>query len=293
MDQKSRKISEIWSDKTLKKVFLDIISNTQLRKCKRMKPMIIRRLTTVLRERPDITDAEIYDLMYDLVHRQTPLDLRKKIQHKATYRNVNRANKIVEFITQYMPMPSSQPKSVLDLGCGEGNITNVVGRMLKLPQSGIHGCDVKAMPQDHLFSYTMLTDDGLPYQDGIHDVVYAFMSLHHIHHVDKTLQEIFRVLRSGGLFILREHDCVTKGLAKVLDVIHGFYSMVWSNPREKKDFEAEYWAQYRTANQLHVLIESFGFKRLLDTSRDEKFPLFYKGKVINPLKYYYAVYMKP
>lgn len=199
--------------------------------------------------------------------------------------------------TSSYPPRKGIPKltSVLDLGCGEGSITNVVGRLLGLERDNIHGCDTFPIEDEILFNYQMLDPlerNRLPYEDAKHEIVYAFMSLHHIRNVERTLAEVFRVLKPGGIFIIREHDCVTEGLGMVLDIVHGFYSMVWSNPQEKKDFETEYWAYYRRAGELEQLIVAAGFERVLSTHRDEPFPVISKGKVLNPLKYYYAVYRK-
>jgi len=296
------KIHEVWRDKTLRRVLLDIIGNTQLRKCKQLKPMLITKITNLVKA--NAPDHQIYSALFVFVHKELSREMRCKIQHKSRYRSVNRANKIVEFISCHLHRGGTGKTkglpplhSVLDLGCGEGSITNVVGRLLSLERQNIHGCDVVALNDetDRLFNYGRLdaTDRNvLPYHDNQHEVVYAFMSLHHIQNVERTLSEVYRVLQPGGIFIIREHDCVTRGLALVLDVVHGFYSMVWSNPQEKTNFEAEYWAQYRTANEMDKLIVGQGFERVLSTHRDEPFPLFSKGKVVNPLKYYYAVYRK-
>lgn len=294
------KIVQVWRDKTLRRVFLEIINNTQLRKCKQLKPMLIRKIGDMVQT--NTPDREIYATMYRYIHQELPREMRCKIQHKSRYRCVNRANKIVEFITRHLHPGHSPPRkglprlsSVLDLGCGEGSITNVVGRLLNLRRDNIHGCDVRPIEEEILFTYTLLeagNTNQLPYVDEQHEVAYAFMSLHHIPDVERTLAEVYRVLQPGGIFIIREHDCVTDGLKLVLDIVHGFYSMVWSNPQEKTDFEKEYWAQYRSAEELERVIVGVGFERVLSTHRDEPFPVFSKGKVLNPLKYYYAVYRK-
>ena len=286
------KIHQIWSDQILRKIFLDIITNTQLRKCKQLKPLIIQKMNEVTKTR--LTDEDIYAVFHHFIHNQIDDKIRQKIQHHSRFRSVNRANKISEFIATFRSNGGMGISSVLDLGCGEGSITAIVPKLLSLQAGQMHGCDVKnVVPPENTFTYRqVLPGNLLPYDDEQHDVVYAFMSLHHIRDLEVTLREVWRTMKVGGMFIIREHDCVTNGLGLVLDVVHGFYSMVWSNPQEKKNFQKEYWARYRTADTMQQIIVDTGFDCLLSTHRNEAFPLFNKGKVINPLKHYYAIFRK-
>jgi len=292
----THKIRRVWQNKILKKVFLDIISNTQLQKCKQVKRLIVRLINELLSSNPAMTDDQIYARLFAYVHSELSKELSSKIQHKEEYRIVNRANKIAHFIAQYGS--GMVARSVLDIGCDDGCITNVVGNLLQLPQSSMHGCDIiplKDAPANFTFHQSTPGDSRLPFSDGEHDLIYAFMSLHHIQDCAGMLREVYRTLKPGGLFVIREHDCVSSlpGYSDVLDIMHGFYSMVWSNPQEKASFKDEYWAHYWPAQELDGLIQSLGFKMLLNTSKPrEKFPQYSRGKVINPLKYYYAVYRK-
>lgn len=288
-------IRKVWTNKTLRKIFLEIISGTQLRKCKQIKRLIVRQMNELMMNR-NLTDEMIYERFFTFVHKGLSPELQSKIQHKESYRNVNRATKISQLVARYYG--DVVPTSILDVGCDDGGITAVVGSIFKLPADAIHGCDIIAPPattDPPTFTYHL--SDGLtgvlPFGDGTHDVVYAFMSLHHIQTAAETLTEVYRVLKPGGLFIIREHDCINDDYAAVLDVIHGFYSMVWSNPQEKKSFKDEYWSHYWTAPELRHRIVGCGFEELMNTVRDREMPSpYFKGHIINPLKYYYAVYRK-
>jgi|LauGreDrversion4_2_1035121.scaffolds.fasta_scaffold1564446_1 ubiquinone/menaquinone biosynthesis C-methylase UbiE len=52
------------------------------------------------------------------------------------------------------------------------------------------------------------------------DVVVCSMLLHHVHDVGHVIREAHRVLRSGGVLVIREHDCNPQDYAVVIDVIH-------------------------------------------------------------------------
>ena len=55
------------------------------------------------------------------------------------------------------------------------------------------------------------------------DLVTSLMALHHMEDPDAIIVEISRVLRPGGVFIIREHDCDPPELAISIDVMHGLY----------------------------------------------------------------------
>src|SRR5205823_2088675 len=58
------------------------------------------------------------------------------------------------------------------------------------------------------------------------DLVTAFVSLHHIADIGKTLREISSMLSPNGAFIIREHDYNgTKVMRDFLDLIHVFIDL--------------------------------------------------------------------
>lgn len=285
-------VSYVWNHSLLRKIFLDIINGTQLRKCRQLRGSFIKKMDNLVNQK--LSDTMIYEEMHRFIHHDVHPDVRKYIQHQGHYRGINRSTKIVDFAREHHEAPIER---ILDIGCGDGSITKVLQQRLQLDVSSVHGCDINPIKTDD-FTFTLIPEipndntPRLPYPDGHFNVVYALMSLHHIRNIESMLTEIHRVLAPNGLVIIREHDCVTNGLGLVLDVIHGFYSMVWSNPKELKCFHEEYWANYRTAKQLDILIESSRFTRITGTNRDENYPIYYHGKVINPLKHYWAIYRR-
>lgn len=253
-----------------------------------------------------VTDDEVYAKMWNYVHVTMPKSSKKLLNLNNHYfRSVNRAEKIQFLIRKYLKtenanvnMTKRQSISILDIGCAEGNITIRVGDYLDLEPSQINGCDVTDLADNHentdkfMFKHLkQCSDTRLPYEDNSQDVVLALMSLHHIRNIDLMMREINRVLKVGGLLIIREHDSTSQKFATILDVIHGFYGMVWSNPAEFTSF-SQYYAKYFGKEEMTRFIENCGFKEIYNDCRNEPYPQFHKNKIINPLKYYYAVFIK-
>jgi SAM-dependent methyltransferase len=238
-----------------------------------------------------MSDDEIYDHMKAFLDQQ-PHETKRFIQHQGHYRGVNRSGKIMDFINSHRP--GSPITRMLDIGCGDGSITKIVKQKFGLGAHQMFGCDICPIITSDFGFHAIDESCLLPYPDAHFDIVYALMSLHHIRKLDVMLGEIRRVLIPGGLLIVREHDCISNGLSDILDIVHGFYAMVWNSPREHVSFQDEYYGKYQTARDFDILIaQSAGLSRMEGSNRDdEHYPSYHHGKIMNPLKHYWAVYKK-
>lgn len=98
-------------------------------------------------------------------------------------------------------------RRVLDLGCGTGVLLQrVIG---KFPDCTAEGLDLSEemlnVARERLGTSAGLTTgdaENMPYRDGEFDLVMCTESFHHFPQPEKALQEIYRVLRFGGCFVL-------------------------------------------------------------------------------------------
>ena len=104
------------------------------------------------------------------------------------------------------------------------------------------------------------------------------MVLHHVENINETLMEFKRIISDNGIIVIREHDCKNESFGTFLDILHGLYSLVWSEPIEDPDFVQNYKAYYKSYEEWDKLFRSFGFRKILFD---------YKKSVIHS---YYAVY---
>jgi ubiquinone/menaquinone biosynthesis C-methylase UbiE len=103
---------------------------------------------------------------------------------------------------------------VLDVATGDGAFVQLLVHHLK-DFTEIIGvdCDQAALElagrgfQDDRISFERLSGEHLPYEDGCFDTVCISNSLHHLVNIEKTLGEMQRVLKPGGLFIISEVFC--------------------------------------------------------------------------------------
>jgi SAM-dependent methyltransferase len=92
---------------------------------------------------------------------------------------------------------------LLEVGCGGGATTRAM--VAARPDLVIHACDLSraairvAQAQGGNIPYVVASINDLPYADGSFDAVVFYDVLEHIPDADRSLDEVFRVLRPGGI----------------------------------------------------------------------------------------------
>lgn len=102
--------------------------------------------------------------------------------------------------------------ALLDVGCGSGYL---ISRLAKEHDAEFCGLDIspkmleKAAEKLADVPRAVLTEggaDALPYPDGTFGAVTCIMSFHHYPYPEKAVEEAYRVLRGGGIYILCDVD---------------------------------------------------------------------------------------
>lgn len=97
-------------------------------------------------------------------------------------------------------------------------------------------------------------DGHIPIDDACVDLVTLFTGLHHVppHRLPLVLDEICRVLRPGGIFLIREHNG-TNALVPMLEVAHSLYNAVMGSPVDDDTYEPRH---FRTIEEWRYLISN-------------------------------------
>lgn len=101
---------------------------------------------------------------------------------------------------------STKPKTVLDLGCGTGNILMKLSTNEELKLFGLDISDnmIEVAKRNLGTKAELKIEDAenIPWEDQLFDVVVCNASFHHYPNPQKVLSEIKRVLKSNGTLII-------------------------------------------------------------------------------------------
>lgn len=150
-------------------------------------------------------------------------------KHGSVFEESNRVRiqRIIEKLT--LDNGLRQKGSILDLGCGTGNILKIAEPYFE----NLYGIDVSTHMLSEAKGYCPTANlikasaDMLPFKSNMFDCVSLYSVLHHIYDADPVLEEIYRVLKNGGVlytdndpnsyFVLRKFKWI-KELLKPVDV---------------------------------------------------------------------------
>lgn len=154
-----------------------------------------------------------------------------------------------------------QPKRILDLGCGTGNLTKQM--LNKFPEAEIDALDIseeilnesrKRFSDKPNIRYIQADFKSLHLPPGSYDLVMSSIAIHHIEDPDKIrlYAEVFQALSAGGLFIFADQ---TRGIT---DEIYQKNIATWKEEAFKLGSTQEnwnMWMEHQDAHDYHTPIK--------------------------------------
>ncbi|NVM64439.1 SAM-dependent methyltransferase [Mucilaginibacter sp. SG538B] len=100
---------------------------------------------------------------------------------------------------------------------------------------------------------------SLTIPDASLDVVTCYIGLHHcpVAKLDGFVESIYRILRPGGSFVIRDHNVKTPEMATFVSLVHTVFNV---GLNETWEFEARDFKNFKSADEWAAIIEQAGFK---------------------------------
>jgi len=110
-----------------------------------------------------------------------------------------------EFFVDYFEISENfyASKKILDIGCGpRGSLEWAKNASQRVGLDPLANKYLAINKGKHQMAYIQGASEAIPFENEHFDVVSSFNSLDHVENLDKTLSEIHRCLKMGGLFLL-------------------------------------------------------------------------------------------
>ena len=169
----------------------------------------------------------------------------------------------------------------VDIGCGDGSITNEISTDLKIAESYC----VDILPNSEKYpklSFQQISENDLKLDiiDHSIDLITAFVSLHHIKNIDKLMDEILRISHHNTILIIREHDVKPED-QPYIDFVH-LIEIIKRYDQDSENFIKTFHSGYFSRLGLKDSLEAIGYKYV--ASYD------YPRSVPNPQKLYTSIF---
>lgn len=212
-------------------------------------------------------------------------------EYDQTLGNQKRHHELLDLAVEMSKVKAGE--HILDIGCGTGLLSL---KFLEAADCTVHGIDLAeemlAVWKDKIerlnLSNRVTVNQGdavnLDYKDSAFDIIASTVTLHHITDKEPVINKIYRLLKSGGRFILGDLDVDTSGdvmdverLRHIMDFVKdevilaledgglSAFSRMYDNGKRHILNEGEYCISFKMWSELckkagftHIAIKSIG-----------------------------------
>lgn len=149
--------------------------------------------------------------------------------------------KVIELATE------NQPQTLLDVATGTGDLAlmaaqqsqaKIIGVDLSEGMLAVGRKKIEQLQLSSRISLQVADSEHLPFQDDEFDRVTVAFGVRNFENLDKGLQEINRVLKSGGQLIILETSVPTIPIIKEMYLLHSNYLLPFFGKMFSKDVDA-------------------------------------------------------
>ena len=196
----------------------------------------------------NLPENDIYKNLHSFFKINNGLDIVFHKQYRGN-RLQERANQIKELLADY------SPKSLLDVGCGSGEITNQLMNDLNIPSSNVRGIETSHI--ESKYSFPIIVYNGVKFPDFKQpfDLVTVFSVLHHLEDPVQFIRGVHDTMNKGNRLVIRDCHSPTEE-QKLFNLIADY---LWYKVFTPCD-EVPIPGNYLSSDEWKSIFESEGFK---------------------------------
>jgi 2-polyprenyl-3-methyl-5-hydroxy-6-metoxy-1,4-benzoquinol methylase len=187
--------------------------------------------------------------------------------------------KIMAKITNNLSLKN---KKILDIGCYDGTFLSLINNENELYgiEASDYGCNKSKKRGINVLQFFFNDEDRISFNDNFFDLIIAGEIIEHIYDTDFFLEEIYRLLKPGGCFLISTPNIASLGRRLMLLV--GIAPILEISPNRS---DSSGHIRYFTFKTLENFLQEHKFK-LIDTksdivnfSNDGKFRSYFLAKI--------------
>ncbi len=217
-----------WQSPSVKQAMERVFLEDLFRHTPELGQQFVGKITSLC-QNPDLDNASRFKTLRSCyVEMQEQHHLKRSFSDHAVERVARRVKQFVTLLKEVCP--GFQPKSMVDVGAGDGLITEGMGKGWQIDPQQVVGLDIFP-PEKPLPGMRHVTYDGVvfPFEDKKHDLATIISVLHHVSHYETMLKETFRILKPGGKLLVRDFNANTPDLKLFNHIMDMFYYRVFAD----------------------------------------------------------------
>lgn len=189
---------------------------------------------------------------------------------------------------------------IVDIGGGEGNILNYFNKLYDVPLGNLY---IVEQVEDWSEKYVYQNNMNYIFWDNLYiniesdsiDIILIMVSLHHMNDttIDNLMLNIQRILKKGGIIIIKEHNCKNTDDRIVINWEHHLYHLLMSkniNEENIKEYLDRSITNYKSMEEYTNIFRKYNFKHIISLNRS--FNQYTNEEISNSTNLYWAIYKK-
>lgn len=272
-------LQSAWHSPSVKQAMERVFLEDLFRHTPELGQQFVEKISALC-QNPDLDNASRFKQLREFyVGIQEQHHLKRSFSDHTAERVARRVKQFLNLLKE--ACPNFQPKSMVDVGAGDGLITEGMGKGWQIDPQNIIGLDIFP-PDKPLNGMRHVTYDGVtfPFETQKHDLATIISVLHHVSHYETMLKETFRILKPGGKLIIRDFNANTPELKRFNHIMDLFYYRVFADLPDVPNPGC-----FLPEQQWEALLTQIGFKKIQHAHPETL--------AVNPYNPFIGVYEKP